>query len=353
MSLYILGMGNLSPQKTWEDETLLSQAFDYQNQMLTSIEPDYEQWIAPQQLRRMSRIIKMGVTAAKMALQDAGVEVPDAIITGTGYGCMADTNSFLIRMIENQEQALNPTPFMQSTHNTIGSQIALLLQCQGYNQTYTQESFSFETALIDALLHGAENPGQQILVGGVDEITELSHVIQSRFGIFRRSLRSSLDLFRKPGKGTVNGEGAAYFLLSAQRPERGRRVCLEGVRTLYKPSQETLLAETEQLLKASNLRRQDIDIVLSGNSGDTRLDAAATAFCKAAFPSSSIGLFKHLSGEFPTASAFALWLSTRIIEHHHVPDFVIYRDLSRPMRNIIIYNPYFGTHHSLLLIRAC
>jgi len=353
MSLYILGMGNISPQKTWEDETLLSQAFDYQNQMLTSIEPDYEQWIAPQQLRRMSRIIKMGVTAAKMALQDAGVEVPDAIITGTGYGCIADTNSFLIRMIENHEQALNPTPFMQSTHNTIGSQIALLLQCQGYNQTYTQESFSFESALTDALLHAAENPAQRILVGGIDEITELSHVIQSRFGIFRRTLRSSLDLFRKPGKGTVNGEGSAFFLLSAQCPERGRRVCLEGVKMLYKPSQETLAAETEHLLKTAGLRRQDVDFVLSGHSGDARLDAATAAFCKSVFPSASIGLFKHLSGEFPTASAFALWLSTRIIEHHHVPDFVIYRDMSRPMRNIVVYNPYFGTHHSLLLIRAC
>lgn len=353
MSLYILGMGNISPQKTWEDETLLSQAFDYQNQQLTSIEPEYEQWIPAQQIRRMSRIIKMGVTAAKMALQDAAVNVPDAIITGTGYGCIADTNSFLIRMIENQEQALNPTPFMQSTHNTIGSQIALLLQCQGYNQTYTHESFSFESALVDAMLQGHENPAQHILVGGIDEITDLSHVIQSRFGIFRRMLRSSLDLFRKPGKGTVNGEGAAFFVLSGQRPARGRRVCLEAVKTLYKPTSEELVAQTDQLLKDAGLRRQDIDFVLSGHSGDVRLDAEANTFCKTVFPSSSIGLFKHLCGEYPVASAFGLWLCTRIIEHHHVPDFVIYKESSRPLRNILLYNPYFGTHHSLLLVRAC
>ena len=62
------------------------------------------------------------------------------------------------KMVDSNESALNPTPFIQSTHNTIGSQIALLLQCQGYNQTYTQRAFSFENVLLDAILELKENP---------------------------------------------------------------------------------------------------------------------------------------------------------------------------------------------------
>lgn len=128
MALYISGSGNISPKLTADSD------------FIQSGEPDYGEWIDVRQLRRMSRIIKMGVTAAQIALKEAGIERPDGVITGTGYGCLEDTGLFLNKMIINKEEALNPTPFMQSTHNTIGSQIALLLQCQGYNQTFTHLS---------------------------------------------------------------------------------------------------------------------------------------------------------------------------------------------------------------------
>src|SRR6187401_270737 len=175
MAVYIKGMGNISPQKTWGDDPLLADPSDYSGSKLSCIEPDYGQFVDVKQMRRMSRIIKMGVAAGTRALREAGVTTPNGIITGTSFGCLEDTGVFLTKMIENRENALNPTPFIQSTHNTIGSQIALLLQCQGYNQTYTQRAFSFEHSLIDAILELKENADQHMLVGGVDEITSYSH----------------------------------------------------------------------------------------------------------------------------------------------------------------------------------
>jgi 3-oxoacyl-(acyl-carrier-protein) synthase len=107
----------------------------------------------------MSKILKMGVASGTLALREAGITAPDGIITGTGYGCLEDTGTFLTKMIEGRETALNPTPFIQSTHNTIGSQIALLLQCQGYNQTYTQRAFSFENVCLTlSLIKGQSRP---------------------------------------------------------------------------------------------------------------------------------------------------------------------------------------------------
>jgi len=147
MAVYIKGMGNISPQKTWGEDPLLAKPSDYSGSRLSCIEPDYGQFVDVKQLRRMSRIIKMGVAAGTLALRQAGIASPSGIITGTSFGCLEDTGVFLSKMIENSENALNPTPFIQSTHNTIGSQIALMLQCQGYNQTYTQRAFSFSTRL--------------------------------------------------------------------------------------------------------------------------------------------------------------------------------------------------------------
>lgn len=351
MSVYIKGMGNISPQKTWDGNGLLDQPLAYPDGKLSCHEPDYAKYIDPKQLRRMSRIIKMGVAAGSMALKQAGIAAPNGIITGTAYGCLDDTGIFLNKMIENKEYALNPTPFIQSTHNTIGSQIALLLQCQGYNQTYTQGAFSFESALLDALLELSDSPLQSILVGGVDEITPVSHALQKRFGIFK-SDGNNLNLFERRGKGTVNGEGAAYFVLSGEKGSDAR-VCIDAVKMLYKPEDATLKKEIASFLETASLKNTDIDLVLLGKSGDWKFDSKTDEISSMYFADSSVGLFKHLSGEYPTAAAFALWLAAKIVQENHMPKAVVFRNTNRPLKRVLIYNPYFGTHHSLILLRAC
>jgi 3-oxoacyl-[acyl-carrier-protein] synthase II len=349
--MYIKGMGNISPQKTWDESALLDQPLAYVGDKLSCHEPDYSKYIDPKQLRRMSRIIKMGVAAGSIALKQAGISVPNGIITGTAYGCLDDTGIFLNKMIDNKEYALNPTPFIQSTHNTIGSQIALLLQCQGYNQTYTQGAFSFETALLDALLELKDSPSQSLLVGSVDEITPISHALQKRFGIFKNE-GNSLSLFERPGLGTVNGEGAAYFVLSGEK-SKDERVCIEAVKMLYKPKDAALKGEITSFLEAASLKNTDIDFVVLGKSGDGKSDSKIEEISDMYFADSSVGLFKHLSGEYPTASAFALWLAVKIIQENHIPDAVVSRNTNRPLKRVLIYNPYFGTHHSLILLQAC
>jgi 3-oxoacyl-(acyl-carrier-protein) synthase len=352
MAIYIKGMGNISPQKSWGEGALLSHPSDHKGDRLSCLEPDYTLYINAQSLRRMSRIIKMGVAASAMALQEAGIQAPNGIITGTSYGCLEDTGIFLGKMVENRELTLNPTPFIHSTHNTIGSQIALLIKCQGYNQTYTQGAFSFENSLLDAILELKDNPNQSMLVGGVDENTVHSHTIQKRFGIFRDGLASNLNLFNVPAAGTIDGEGAAYFVLSGEKGNRDK-VSIDSVTTFYKPTHQALLKGIEQFIKSATSYAGDIDLVLLGKCGDQKLDLVTETISNSLFSSSLIGLFKHLCGEYPTASAFAMWLGARMIQDQHIPDVVAAGKVDRPLRTILIYNPYFGQYHSLILLRAC
>ena len=351
MTVYINGIGAVSPQQIWNNKMLLSEPSNYVGDRLSSIEPDYTQYIDAKYLRRMSRILKMGVAASAMALQEAGVKIPDGIITGTGSGCLEDTEIFLRKMIEFREQALNPTPFIQSTHNTIGSQIALLLTCQGYNQTYAQEGFSSESALLDAVMALNENPDQILLTGGVDEITDASHKIQERFGVFRKASASSLDLFKSASKGTLHGEGAFYFALSGKKGKE-TYASIDSMTTFHNPSHEELVAGIQEFIQSASLRLEDLDLVLIGKCGDTRLDQATEEISKQSFGSVPVGLFKHLSGEYPTASAFALWLGARIIQTQQIPPSVLNKSIKR-LRNVLIYNPYFSHYHSLILLRAC
>lgn len=198
--MYIIATANISPQNTFEQNEVLKNIVEYNSNQLTCIEPDYKSFIDAKLIRRMSRIIKMGVTAATKCLQNAGVSQPDAIVTGTAYGCLEDTGLFLTKMVEYNEELLTPTAFIQSTHNTIGGQIGLMLQCHNYNNAFVHRGFSFESALQDAIMLLQENEAQNVLVGAIDEITNTSHTILSRLGLYKQGNICNSNLFAKKVK---------------------------------------------------------------------------------------------------------------------------------------------------------
>ena len=110
---------------------------------------DLAQYISPAEARRMTPQMRRIVVAAKRALNEAGINQPDAIVCATQWGCMLQSMRFLQDMIDSNEQQLKPTPFIQSTHNTIASQIAILTGNHGYNSTYSQGTQSLQCAISD------------------------------------------------------------------------------------------------------------------------------------------------------------------------------------------------------------
>ena len=136
--------------------------------------------------RRMGKVIRNAVATAVECMGGVeNIDSLDAIITATGWGCLADSERFLRNVIADKEQLLNPTPFIQSTFNTVGGQIALLRHNHCYNVTYVNRSHSFEDALLDAVMRIADGENEQILVGAFDEQTPSQHRIMERMGAFR------------------------------------------------------------------------------------------------------------------------------------------------------------------------
>ena len=134
-------------------------------------EIDTRRWISPLQSRRMDRQLKYALCAALEVLENAGVACPDAIITGTALGCVANTEKFLAQLIEQDEECLQPTHFMQSTHNTISSLVAIHTHCHGYNATYSQRNTSLQAALTDAFLQLRSGKIRNALVLASDLLT--------------------------------------------------------------------------------------------------------------------------------------------------------------------------------------
>ena len=134
-------------------------------------DPDYTGMFPVMEARRLSRLMKRALAVSQQALSEGGIAVPDAIVTGTGLGCIENTEQFLRPLLGLADAPLRPTHFMQSTHNTISSLIAIKLHCHGYNATYSQGSVSFESALLDAFIQLRLGTIGNALVGAFEEMT--------------------------------------------------------------------------------------------------------------------------------------------------------------------------------------
>lgn len=345
-------MGVISPQKASFENNF---SFDFQtinSSYLRCVEPNYRQYLDPLMARRMSRTIKMGIVSATQCVADAGQNHPDAIITGTALGGYESTGKFLKMMLEENEQFLTPTLFAQSTGNMVSAQAAMILGCTGYNHTYMHKGFSFESALLDGLMHIAEGT-KHILVGGHEEQTEENFEIYNRTGFWKKETENT-PLWQSQTPGTISGEGSAFFMLSGEKTTRSY-ARLTGVEMLYQPNSITEIAQRLDLFLAHrNLSVKEIDFVLLGYNGDQADNEHYNQLREKVFSANPAGAFKHLCGEYQTATSFALWLAASILFSQTIPHKVELEPsgTAKKIRNVLIYNRYRLNNHSFILLET-
>ncbi len=351
--LYILSACSISPQHTYDAEHFLDPITSTENGKLYSIDPDYSKYISPVAIRRMSRMLKQGITAGMKCLEDASIKTPDAIIIGTARGSVTDMENFLKDMILMKEEALTPTGFIQSTYNSVNGWLAMLTKCTGYNQTYVHRGFSLELCLQDAQLSFGETTClKNILVGGFDELTEEYFLIRNKIGYYKEQMPNSLSLLTHDDTpGSIAGEGAHFITLS-NRPENSS-CAIVALKMLQQPTAAELTSATNEILSQSNLTNDDIDVLVCGMNGDSRNLFLIDPLLANTSANTTIATFKQLSGEYDTASGFGLWLTNYIFTHKQIPAATIYKQgSSRNIKNILLCNVTIANNISLILVAA-
>lgn len=347
---YINGVGCISTQKTFDTVFLEEAVVNTNETVLSIVPPVYKDYISPAAARRMAKGVKNGIVASALAMKDANVENVDAIITGTGLGCIEDSEKFLKNILDNNEEFLTPTSFIQSTHNTVGAQIALSLQCKGYNFTYVNGAVSFESALLDAKMQIEENEANSILVGGVDENGEYTLSLFKLAGRIKKENDLPSNILNTTSTGVVYGEGASFFVLENERKESTYAEILD-VEIRNTLEQNEIESELLAFLKANNLEISDVDAVIFGLDGNIESDVYYKNISENAFAETPQLYYKHLSGEYDTASAFALWMASKIIKTQEIPEIVKVNSVTKPVYNIILlYNQVNGKNHSFTLL---
>jgi 3-oxoacyl-(acyl-carrier-protein) synthase len=352
-NVYVNSVGVISAQKTFDNSSFLEDLEIYTDNVINVIDPNYKDYIPPAAARRMAKGIKIGVVASKIALKEADLENVDAIITGTGMGCVRDSEKFVRGIIDNNEQFLTPTSFIQSTHNTVGGQIALELGCKGYNFTYVHASVSFESTLLDAKLQLELDEANNILVGGVDELGDHTVAIHKIINHVKREAVNTLKLLHSNSPGAVFSEGAGFFVLSNEK-KPSSYAQLKAVRTLNTLDIDDLNKETIAFLDENDLKVEDIDLIVLGNNGDKDFDSFYKILMNDLFKNTQQAYFKHLCGEFNTASSFGFWLASKIIKTQTIPDVVKLNTIrTQNIKHVLLYNQYRGENHSFTLLKSC
>lgn len=293
---YIKSISQISCQKPLSEEWLNAPC-SYGDTYVRAIEPGTKGLISSAEARRMSKILKRTICTSITALKDAGLECPDAIITGTGMGCMENSEKFLSDMNKFGENCLKPTLFMQSTHNTISSLIAIILKCHGYNNTYSQGAISFESALLDAWLQIKSGQIDSALVGSHDEVTPLmSKILASNHPEY-----------------SVITEASVATVLTSSKDANSRVEVADvfiGNNLLPQEAADNILSSTDS-------------VIMLGTNENIKNDRPYRQMLEGLDYNPTILQYKKIFGDNFSSSAIGFYVAATLLSENYIPEFLI------------------------------
>lgn len=324
---YVNSIEQVSCQKPLSDEWFDSPCI-YEEKYVRAQEPDTKELIVPSEARRMSKILRRMVCTAITALNNSKIKQPDAIITGTGMGCMENSEKFLIDLIRFGEQCLKPTLFMQSTHNTISSLIAIILKCHGYNNTYSHRGISFDSALFDAWLQIRGGMIRTALVGSHDEVTPFMDLV----------------LERTHPEYTVVSEASVSAMLSCFTNDNA--ICeVADARLFHRPDFSTI---------ANQLNEDENNLVMLGVNGNRINDEPYKMLISSLAFTPYTLQYKNIFGDNFSASALGFYAAVKILEKQRIPQFLNWgndSEYDRQIKNITLLNHTDGASWSMIRLK--
>lgn len=365
MPIYLCGAAQISAQQPLTDAWLTAPEALPKSTLVRAIDPPFRSLLPAAESRRMGVALKRMAVVADSAMAEAGLGETDAIVVGTGMGCVESTEHFLDALCRQGERLLGPTHFMQSTHNTPASLLARRLHCHGYNATFSHEQVSFDQALYDAFLLMRTARAVTVLCGGIEEVTPTFHILLRRMGYVGHAAQVACS------------EAAAAFVLTTQADKvmqaAAPRAILADMCMGHLPPTGDTAAKApvvghalDAMLGRHGLTVSDIDAVIVPNNGYAAYDALPGSLLAQHLPHVPQVAYKRLFGECFCASALGLYMAQRLIERGHIPTALVSGGMDHNMdcskdygqnsavaaRRLLLVNHSMATDFSLILLTS-
>jgi 3-oxoacyl-(acyl-carrier-protein) synthase len=194
---------------------------------------------------------------------------------------------------------------------------------------------------------------KNILVGGVDEIGPYTTSLHNLIGHLKPEDSLYEGVLKSNTKGAVYSEGAQFFVLEEEKNEKSYAQLVDVA--LFNELSETEIETTlEQFLNDNNLVVSDLDLVVLGNNGDIEFDSIYNNLQEGILKNTTQIYYKHLSGEYNTASAFGMWTACKLIKEQVIPENLRLNSVEvTSIKNVLLYNQYRGKNHSFVLLKSC
>lgn len=336
---YIHQIQSISPQQTFN--TGIVDVKEPVNNKLSVAEPPYT-GIPRNALRRMSKAVRMTTGCAIPVIQN--MPQTNGIVIGTANGGMEDSIIFLKQVIEYNEGILTPGSFVQSTANAAAAQLSLATANRNYNITHVHRGLAFENAVLDVAMQLKEHLQHEYLLGGIDEISGYNYHLEYLDGWYKQEPVTSNNFYSLHSAGSVAGEGAV--MLQANNKKDGATAYLQDMVTLHTTDINAVKNTLHTFMAKHN---NTIDMFLSGENGDNNLQPYYDV-CETLFNNITVARFKHLCGEYPTASSFALWFACKVLGGMALPPHCIKKQGVNDYRTVLIYNNHKKVQHSFMLL---
>jgi 3-oxoacyl-[acyl-carrier-protein] synthase II len=158
---------------------------------LGRVELTASDFLAPKERKRVDRLGVFSIISARLALQDAGIELDDenrtrvGSILGTGVGPMESMVDFAIGVIEEGASGANPAIFPNTVYNAATGQVAIKVGTTGPTSTVTAGHAAGLSALTYGVdLASADHADAIVCLGG-DALTDTVITAYKELGIVR------------------------------------------------------------------------------------------------------------------------------------------------------------------------
>lgn len=146
-----------------------------------------KEYVSLKSIRRMDRLSKVAATAARMAVDDAGLDLQQGdghrrgIIMGTSFGATDIAVRFANVIFTESPRLANPRLVPNTVMNAPAGHIAIELGLKGVNTTVNHRETSAETAILYAATQIQAGKADLLLAGGADLLTAFYFEVLNHF----------------------------------------------------------------------------------------------------------------------------------------------------------------------------
>ncbi len=303
-------------------------------------EIDFRDFIRAANLRRMDRIGKIMVSAVKLAIDDASLDMGKqdsrrmGISIGTGLGSSDTVDQFFRLLVREGPVGAQPLLFQTAVPNAITSHCAIEYGIKGVNVTFSHKETSAEMALVYAYHLLQEGRADVLFAGGGDELSEPLYHVYSVLGALspgRGKGQEGMRPFDRERNGIILGEGSGILVLETLKhaEERGARIYAEICGTGLAGSTHGVLrydASGDSILRAMSLAAKEpdrVDFISAAANSTSELDRSEASAIRKVFGTRikeiSVSSLKSMLGEFDGSGGIRACGVALSLHHETIP----------------------------------